>query len=68
MGAKYGSDIFTARAGIKNQISCIRDWLLLTGMPRETAYTTAFRMQEIVDEALRKVAEAQKQEASRETT
>lgn len=59
MGKVHGSDIFTARGGIKRLIDCIRDWLLLTGMDRETAYTATMQMQELVDDALRKAAERQ---------
>lgn len=55
----HGADIFTARSGIRNQISCIRDWLLLTDIDRETAYTVAMQMQELADAALRKTAERQ---------
>lgn len=55
MGAKQGTDIFTARGGIKNQIACIRDWLLLTGIPREQAFTATMKMQELADDALRQV-------------
>lgn len=67
MGKVHGSDIFTARAGIRNQISCIRDWLLLTGMPRETAYTVTLQMQELADAALRKAAERQVAQTSAQT-
>ena len=55
MGAKQGTDIFTARAAIRRQVDSIRDWLLLTGIPREVAYVTTMRMQELADDALRQM-------------
>jgi hypothetical protein len=64
MGTVQGSDLFTARAGVKHQVECIRDWLMLAGLNRETAFTVTMKMQELADDALRQAAEKQAREAT----
>lgn len=55
----HGTDYHTLKGCVHRNVEVIRDLLLLSGMERMTAHTTAMRMRELADAALRQAVERQ---------